>query len=316
MTQLCYTLEEAARKLDMSETVLVRLSQFFKVPESAYEETGYLSFKGDLTFTDEDMRFFSAVKERILTGETLESIKGRTKPGQSRAQQTAAVPIAPEVGEASPATEPEPEPDTTAYTPEEPVYREPEEAEESETVWQEEEPIAGEIPTIQSPEPFRRAAEQSFARYKAKQRGAGKVFRNLVEKVGGFSPAVPKQQPEPARPRRKPASASTSPGLIGLPRLKETAPPRQEPMTPSVERQPAESPAEPARPRPQPQTKRSSRISFYDDVREPMPWTSLIEEAERNRRAMDTRLKTAAQILKQKALNRPPEGQENQQKQG
>ena len=35
MTHLCYTLEEAAERLNLSETVLVRLSQYFKVPKAA-----------------------------------------------------------------------------------------------------------------------------------------------------------------------------------------------------------------------------------------------------------------------------------------
>src|SRR4051794_19897343 len=79
MTHLCYTLEETADRLNLSETVLVRLSQYFKVPKSAYEDIGYLSFKGDLAFSDQDIAFFRQVKERLLAGENLEEVKGRMR---------------------------------------------------------------------------------------------------------------------------------------------------------------------------------------------------------------------------------------------
>ncbi len=77
MTTLCYTLDEAARKLGWSETVLVRMSQYFKVPENAYEESGFLSFKGDIDFTDADIHFFNRVKEHLLAGDSLSNIKRR-----------------------------------------------------------------------------------------------------------------------------------------------------------------------------------------------------------------------------------------------
>lgn len=83
MTHLCYTLEEAARKLKFSETVLVRLSQYFKVPRAAYEETGYLSFKGDLMFSDPDLAFFQQVKERLVAGQSLEEVKRRMRDEKS-----------------------------------------------------------------------------------------------------------------------------------------------------------------------------------------------------------------------------------------
>jgi hypothetical protein len=79
MTHLCYTLEETADRLNLSETVLVRLSQYFKVPKSAYEDIGYLSFKGDLAFSDQDIAFLRQVKERLLAGENLEEVKGRMR---------------------------------------------------------------------------------------------------------------------------------------------------------------------------------------------------------------------------------------------
>lgn len=77
MTTLIYSLEEAAKTLGMSETVLVRLSQYFRIPQAAYEEGNYLSFKGDLGFTGHDIAFFSQVQERILAGDSLETIRQR-----------------------------------------------------------------------------------------------------------------------------------------------------------------------------------------------------------------------------------------------
>lgn len=82
MTQVCYSLEEAAEKLGVSETVLVRLSQYFKMPVDAYEDLGYLSFKGDLTFLERDLHFFREVRERLLEGESLEEVKNHLLPAE------------------------------------------------------------------------------------------------------------------------------------------------------------------------------------------------------------------------------------------
>ncbi len=79
MTTLIYSLEEAARNLGMSETVLVRLSQYFRIPQAAYEEGNYLSFRGDLGFTGHDIAFFAQVRDRILAGDSLEDIRQRVR---------------------------------------------------------------------------------------------------------------------------------------------------------------------------------------------------------------------------------------------
>lgn len=81
MTQLCYSLDDAAQALNLSETVLVRLSQYFKIPAAAYEEVGYLSFKGDLVFSEPDLAFFRQVKERLVAGDTLEQAKQKIRLG-------------------------------------------------------------------------------------------------------------------------------------------------------------------------------------------------------------------------------------------
>lgn len=79
---VCHTLEEASQRLNLSETVLVRLSQYFKVPASAYDSVdglslGGLSFKDDPLFMESDLAFFRELKERLVSGETLESLKRR-----------------------------------------------------------------------------------------------------------------------------------------------------------------------------------------------------------------------------------------------
>jgi hypothetical protein len=87
-TQLCYSLDEAAQTLNLSETVLVRLSQYFKVPASAYEEVGYLSFKGDLVFSEPDLVFFRQVKECLVAGDTLEQARQKVRQGPPQAIST------------------------------------------------------------------------------------------------------------------------------------------------------------------------------------------------------------------------------------
>ncbi|MGE0199756.1 MAG: hypothetical protein AB7P76_02170 [Candidatus Melainabacteria bacterium] len=88
MSYLCLTLPEAAKALDMTETVLVRLSQYFRVPEDAYDSIGTLSFRGDLKFSDPDLTFFRQVKHCIVAGETLDQIKERLKPKAAPAAET------------------------------------------------------------------------------------------------------------------------------------------------------------------------------------------------------------------------------------
>jgi hypothetical protein len=92
-TQLCYSVEEAAQALNLSETVLVRLSQYFKVPAAAYEEVGYLSFKGDLIFSEPDLAFFRQIKERLVAGDTLEQAKQKVPYGPPAGVQAQPQPL-------------------------------------------------------------------------------------------------------------------------------------------------------------------------------------------------------------------------------
>jgi hypothetical protein len=74
-THIAYSLEEAAEQLQLSESILLRLSQFFRIPHDAYEDEGSMSFKADPVFYDVDMTFFLEVKKRLLAGETLQQLK-------------------------------------------------------------------------------------------------------------------------------------------------------------------------------------------------------------------------------------------------
>lgn len=155
MTHVCYSLPEAADKLKLTETVLVRLSQYFKMPRVAYEESGYLSFKGDLVFTEPDLQFFNRVKERLLLGDTLEMVRrhldslstlGEKVPGESQDVGTS---VNRAVG-------------AEALLPVAPLRE------------------------IQDRQPYEKAAEASFERYKSKHRpGLGRVFESLLKEVGG-----------------------------------------------------------------------------------------------------------------------------------
>ncbi len=77
MADLLYSLDETAEKLGMSETVLVRLSQYFRIPRVAYEKEVHLSFKGELYFTHQDLTFFRQIQNRIVDGESLSEIQAQ-----------------------------------------------------------------------------------------------------------------------------------------------------------------------------------------------------------------------------------------------
>ncbi|MBY0450555.1 MAG: hypothetical protein K2X01_08030 [Cyanobacteria bacterium] len=83
----CFDLGQAATQLNMSETVLVRLSQFFKRPSGAYDAHGFLSFKGDLQFDERDLQFFRQVRDRVLTGASLEEVRGELEAEPSQAAE-------------------------------------------------------------------------------------------------------------------------------------------------------------------------------------------------------------------------------------
>lgn len=230
MTHLCYTLEEAAEKLKLSETVLVRLSQYFKVPRTAYEDVGYLSFKGDLAFTEQDLEFFRQAKERLLSGQSLDEVKSRMREEpviSAGANQWTEIPAgavkAPPASASAygayrmPAAQPSPlrqspvqpakDPPAWDSIQPSPTYHEgytappealplPESSEQDASGG-----LAGDvIREIQDRKPYEKAAEQSFERYKSIHRaGLGKVFENMLKEVGSSGA------------RKRPASAGYSP---------------------------------------------------------------------------------------------------------
>jgi hypothetical protein len=82
MTDNLYTLEEAADQLGLSKTILMRMSQYFKMPQSAY--TGHAQATqpaGNPVFTRFDIRFFNRIKDRLSAGETLVEIKEQLQTG-------------------------------------------------------------------------------------------------------------------------------------------------------------------------------------------------------------------------------------------
>jgi hypothetical protein len=189
MTNVCYTLEEVAEKLKFSETVLVRLSQYLKMPRAAYEASGYLSFKGDLTFSEQDLDFFTQVKERLLLGESLDDVKNRLPQvvNSSVESNETTNPIKTSEGREGIHSAPEPLQVQPSVSPSaamiEALDQEPDVLGGTAST------APGELPPmreIQDREPYEKAAEKSFERYKSRHRsGIGKVFENMLKEVGG-----------------------------------------------------------------------------------------------------------------------------------
>lgn len=307
MSYLCYSLEEAAQQLGMSETVLFRLSQFLKVPAAAYSEVGYISFKGDLTFNEEDIRFFGQVKDRLLAGETLEDVKNRIR-GQQQSNFT------PDVTFDMPVT---PRPQTMIS----PEARNP----------------VG-VTAIESQDNriLQQAADQNFERYKGLHRpnhNPNRVFQNLaqevvpetsqavsdIQKPRPSQPLPPVRQPQPqvlpsSPPNWQPRPVSGLDTLM-LPEPEADFNPEfdqnfdhdavatfdefdieammsQRASMASVEERPLV--AEPA-----------VSVSPVQAELESQPWASMIRSAAENPRALNVRLKSAAQALRQKSLSQP-----------
>jgi hypothetical protein len=285
MTHLCYTLEEAAEKLNLSETVLVRLSQYFKVPRSAYEEVGYVSFKDDLSFSDPDITFFRQVKERLLTGESLDEVKARIReeaPLPSPARLTYEPTPEPAISyhyEEIAQTQPTALPPLTESLP--PVAPEPS-------------PPLPPLQEVMDRAPYEKAAQKSFERYKHVHRtGLGKVFENMLKEVGGSGKAKSAKTPsfrplrnkvEPAQPDRANRQDSVLPFK---PRLART------------EQAPASTSPPPAPPR-------TGGNLWNRTTGQDAAWEEIIQQASRQPRALNTHLKTAAALLRERVLQQPP----------
>ncbi|HEY9687089.1 MAG TPA: hypothetical protein V6C52_08960 [Coleofasciculaceae cyanobacterium] len=284
MTHLCYTLEEAAGRLNLSETVLVRLSQYFKVPKAAYEEVGYLSFKGDLVFSDQDIVFFRQVKERLLAGESLDEVKSRIRreaDGLAGAPRRDAAPPPRSTGATMPAAG-APHMRGSAQ----PTASMPEAF-----------PLMGAMREIVDRTPYEKAAEKSFERYKSMHRtGLGRVFENMMKEVGGMAnKRSPKPQPKPMRSKVLEPSEESLPGsppvredaILPFKSLRQSAalPPEQ------PERSPVTRPASGLWPR--------GQGAGADDA----SWEQMIRQAADQPRNLDNHLKNAASLLRDRALN-------------
>lgn len=213
---ICYSLEDAAEKLNLSETVLVRLSQYFKVPEVAYEETGFLSFKGDLSFTDRDLHFFREVRERLLAGYNLDQLRAFFS--QQAAQQT---PVPEELEEAEPQQAFQTYIDPTAMK----VRPAP--------------PREDELLTeVDDAQPFQKMAEKTFAKYKNihQPKERTDVLKNLAKGFQTSAPSVPPLAPISRDPVFKPLKQTAVKPHATPPVSQQTAtptiqPPPKEPVS-------------------------------------------------------------------------------------
>jgi hypothetical protein len=257
MLHLCYTLEEASEKLKLTETVLVRLSQYFKMPRMAYEASGYLSFKGDLAFTESDIEFFRQAKERLLLGESLETVKNRLQEqplsvnaGLSPAEGSFAGHLLHSQNAVDPKME---APQSLA--------------------------ASRPMREIQGREPYEKAAEDSFERYKSIHRtGLGRVFENMLKEVGATRSDEKKPEASPHfRPLRpKTSQPLTEPSLQLLPFQKaETS-----------------------------QTARLSKAKSSQSSSLEPSWEQLLKQATEQPRTLNSHLKGAATLLRERATGR------------
>jgi len=324
MAYLCYSLTEAAQKLDLSETVLIRLSQFLRVPATAYDNLGRpVTYKGDLLLTDVDIAFFKQVKDRLLKGESLEDIKRRIVPD---AIDVGSVPSEAALSASSGATPP-PSPlpqgegeqiyaSAPAYQavlanhtppdlPDSRLLPRGEGAQGLQTRGADEgaqvsgsrlrsyqagpDQLAQPLKNVESQQTLQTAADKSFQRYRAEHRTPPtQVFKNLVQETNPES--TPQQSPKapPPRPSTADMVARMASGSA------EAVRPRAQ-QTPQAQQPP------PAR-RPQAFSGQLQSGKLAQNHYTDQPWRPLIEAAVNQPRPLNTQLKTAAQLLKQKAL--------------
>lgn len=313
MTNICYTLEEAAEKLKFSETVLVRLSQYLKVPRAAYGESGYLSFKGDLAFSEQDLAFFTQVKERLLMGESLDDVKNRMP------QYVASQVAGPGAGVQSETVGP-------VQINGDPRSAVPEAFDQEPDVLG---GIAitapGELPPmreIQDRKPYEKAAEKSFERYKSMHRsGIGKVFENMLKEVGGPQPtrktgaSTPVYKPMRGRafdPEETPQPQKREDAMLPFSRWlgRDTEASSGPVVQPSVAAPQATRP-----PRiPMPKVAPSYAAGYQASLAPRKPvvmgavWETLVHDAAQKPRTLNLQLKSAALLLRERTL-----GQTHQQ---
>lgn len=262
MTHLCYTLEEAAVKLSLTEPVLVRLSQYFREPKAAYEETGYLSFKGDLTFEESDLAFFRWIRERLLAGRSLEAIRKELQEiGPSERMGKMKLREKPSLTGGSSDGKPG-------------------------------------IQEITDERPYEKAVEKSFARYKSIHHpDGGKVFENLLRGIrpadsSEKGPAVhPLEEQTGLRGALRQYLASDAEARTTHESERITPPPQSAPQ--AAFETPPDDVAEATAPEP------AEPIKLADTA-----WDTVIQQAVQNPRSLNTHLKNAALLLREKVTRR------------
>ncbi len=287
MTVVFYNLEEAAEQLKFSETVLVRLSQYFKVPQVAYEQSGYLSFKGDLAFSEQDLAFFARIKERLVLGESLDAIKEELSQFP-HTQWVAYLTGRPEAG--IPVAVAQPPHESEGLTPE--------------VLGGVSQMVPGELPPmreIQGRQPYEKVAAQSFERYKSMHRNSlGKVFENMLKEV---SSASVESRPASVLPGFRPVRPKSGGGVSAPKSGKEL---QREALLPFHQ---ADQPAPYGRGglhateltgQPLNKTRGSVATPATDAV-----WQDMIQQATHTPRSLDSSLKNAAQLLRARTLGQP-----------
>jgi len=308
MTNICYTLEEAAEKLKFSETVLVRLSQYLKVPRAAYEESGYLSFKGDLEFSEQDLAFFSQVKERLLLGESLDDVKNRLpqvvisdvqSSVENREGEKLKAAISPlQEGRSAQYAVPGAGPDAV---------------QQPDVLGGVSSTAPGELPPmreIQDRQPYEKAAEKSFERYKSRHRSnIGKVFENMLKEVGG--PQSSRRAGSAAMPALRPMRGKTAADSEEMSEeMQESLPHQGEAILPFsrwlgsiVANTPAPGFGASAIPLSQPVEPIAAIARKFNRAAPPdAVWETLVQHAAQKPRTLNVQLKNAALLLRERTL--------------
>lgn len=269
MAYLCYSLTEAAQKLELSETVLIRLSQFLRVPATAYDTLGRsLTYKGDLLLTDADITFFQQVKERLLKGESLEDIKRRIVPE--------AIDVLPASG-LIPALLPSGE------------RAQPSARGEGQEAVQLQAAMAPKpLKEIKSAHTLQNVADKTFERYRAEHRTPPQqVFKHLV------------QETTPGRKDRLQSSGLSASTEAMIARLAGGS---AEAIMPKSNQNLIKPPEMTTSGKPQAFSGQLQAGKLMRQAGSEQPWQPLIDAAIRQPRQLNIQLKTAAQLLKQKAL--------------
>ncbi len=272
MTHVCYSLQEAADKLKLTETVLVRLSQYFKMPRSAYEASGYLSFKGDLAFAEPDLQFFVRVKERLLMGDTLEMVKRHVDSLGAVGQSMASVVPGNAAGDSGAQAT------ANAGVPAMPSKM-----------------LDAPMREIQDRQPYEKAAEVSFERYKSVHRtGLGRVFESMLKEVGATASEGATSSAQSGTQAQKDNAVK----MAGTkPRTGRFSPF----LPPEPERPPVDSSAPLVDKGSMGKASTHSAHTSLETASVESSWEQLLKQAVQQPRVLNSHLKSAAALLRERA---------------